>query len=170
MQRRLTRTLLLFGGCLLIGLNSVQAQASADKMRAVFLYSFAKYVEWNHQGGITLGVYGEDAVLKTLENNLTNKTVNGGKVKIRKITSPTEAQSCHLVYLPASNSKKLTSLLNMSGTNGVLIVSEEDLARQGANISFVQQGAKLGFVINKRRMEQSGLKISSALYTLGKTI
>jgi hypothetical protein len=52
----------------------------------------------------------------------------------------------------------------------ILIVTEEDLIAEGASISFEMKNSKLNFIINKKKTEESGLKVSSALLSMGTVI
>ena len=54
--------------------------------------------------------------------------------------------------------------MNPSNT---LLVTEDDLINQGAAISFVLINSKLKFKINKIKVEQAGLKVSSTLLAVG---
>lgn len=150
--------------------QSLQAQASEDKMKAVFLYSFVKYTEWGHTDDITIGIYGDPTILEILQKDLPNKKVQGKEVKVKQINSPAEVSACQVVYLPKDNSSQLSKVADASDKKPVLIVTEENLASKGASISFMKQGTKLGFILNKKVLESHKLKVVSTLYNLGKVI
>ncbi|SDK63196.1 protein of unknown function [Catalinimonas alkaloidigena] len=165
----LSLVLMLGGGLGKAGL--LRAQASEDKVKAVFIYSFVKYVEWNHPGSIiTIGVYGNDDVLSILQNDLPGKKLQGKSIEARRIQSASEAQECQVVYLPKTNSAHLSEVVAATRRKESLVVTEEDLAAQGAGISFVKHDSKLGFVINKKVLELNQLKVVPTLYNVGKVL
>nr|WKN40267.1 YfiR family protein [Tunicatimonas sp. TK19036] len=147
------------------------AQTTEDKMKAVFLYSFTKYVDWSHSDDqIVIGVYGNNTVLNILQKDMKGKKVQGKDVVAKSITTPSEVQSCQVVYLPKSNSSQLSEVVSTSAKQGILVVTEENLAAQGAGISFTKQSSKLGFVLNKKVLEANQLKVMTALYNMGKVL
>ena len=157
------------------GLEATQqlhAQTTEDKMKAVFLYSFTKYVDWSQSDDqIIIGVYGgSNTVLDILQKDLKDKRVQGKDVVAKSINTPLEAQSCQVVYLPESSSAQLSEVVSASAKQGILVVTEENLAAQGAGISFTKQSSKLGFVLNKKVLEMNQLKVMTALYSMGKII
>lgn len=140
-----------------------QAQVSTRKLEAIYMYNFTKYINWQNAGGEghTIGVWEESEVASELQANLKNK--DGIVVKVIKTAE--EAKNCEIVYLPKTKSGKLNELMSAAG-NDVLIVTEEDLASQGASVSFVLDGSKLRFKINQSALSKAGLQASSSLLSL----
>jgi hypothetical protein len=91
----------------------------------------------------------------------------GKKIKVITINSASESASCHLVYIPRSNDKKAGEFINQMDISNTLLVTEDDLIKKGAAISFVLINSKLKFKINKTKVEQAGLKVSSTLLAVG---
>jgi hypothetical protein len=85
-----------------------------------------------------------------------------------EISNPSEVSNCHIAYIPSQSdykqSAELVRKLNLSNT---LLVTEDDFAERGAAISFILQGKKMRFKINKNKIEESGLKVSSSLISIG---
>jgi hypothetical protein len=77
-----------------------------------------------------------------------------------------EAAACRIVYLPASNSGAIADLkLAVVGKN-VLIVSEDDLIKHGAGISFIVEDDRLRFKLRKAVLKAAGLEASEGLLKL----
>ena len=139
------------------------AQVSTRKLEAIYMYNFTKYINWQHAGGEghTIGVWEESEVASELEANLKNK----GGIVVKVIKTAAEAKKCEIVYLPKTKSGQLNTLMKAAG-NDVLIVTEEDLASEGASVSFVLDGSKLRFKINQGALNKAGLQASSSLLSL----
>lgn len=65
-----------------------------------------------------------------------------------------------------SNSRSLSLLTTELSGKTVLIVTEEDLIRKGAAISFVVEDDKLRFKVKKKELDQAGLVASDGLLKL----
>jgi hypothetical protein len=72
--------------------------------------------------------------------------------------------------MPKSNKKKIVDLLTAANVSNTLVVTEDDMMDDGAAISFVFEHAKMNFKISKAKIEQSGLKVSSSLLSMGITV
>ena len=143
------------------------SQISTYKIQAIFLYNFTKYVNWPQPGNtIVIGVVGDSDLMVELNTNLKGKKAGTKTFDIRQLKSTEEAAQCNLVYLPSVRSKELKDLMNIVKGKGVLIVTEEDLADQGAGISFLQVEQKLRFKINSKVLKEAGLQASSGLLGL----
>ncbi|MEQ9442398.1 MAG: YfiR family protein [Cyclobacteriaceae bacterium] len=138
------------------------AQISTRKLEAIYLYNFTKYINFPTTSGYTIGVLQDQEITSELQENLESK----GGIDVKTINTVGEAENCHIVYVPKTKSSQLTALVSKLNKAGVLIVTEEDLANQGAPVSFVIDGSKLRFKINKLALEQSGLQASSSLLSL----
>ena len=142
--------------------TSSYAQISTRKLEAIYLYNFTKYINFPTTSGFKIGVLQETEIADELQNNLKSK----GSIEVKMISSIGEAQNCNIIYIPRTRSSHLNELVSQVSKSGVLIVTEEDLANQGAPVSFVIDGSKLRFKINKLALEQTGLQASSSLLSL----
>ena len=140
-----------------------QAQVSTRKLEAIYLYNFTKYINWQKAtNAYTIGVLGDSEIAQELEANLKSK----GGITVKTINSVAEGKNCEIVYLPKSKSASLSDLVRELNNQGVLIVTEDDLAAQGASVSFVLDGSKLRFKINQQALNDAGLQASSSLLSL----
>lgn len=144
------------------------AQSNVYKLHSLFIYNFTKHIQW-HQGAgsFTIGVYGSDIAYKVIEENLAAKRVWSQPINLVKLTDGSSTANCHIIYAPKSNKNKIISLIEATDNKNKLIVTEEDMMEFGAQISFYLKENRLNFKISKNRCEANGLKVSSALLTLG---
>jgi hypothetical protein len=163
----------VLGLCMIGIMNEVRAQeTSIYRLQSLFIYNFTKHIKWENVEGqtFTVGIYGNTEALKEINANLSSKMVWGKNIKVVAINSAAEASRCHIVYLPKSNRKKVTDFMGTLPTTNTLIVTEEDLTTEGAAISFVLNETKVGFKVNKDRLEGAGLKVSTSLMSLSTSV
>ena len=148
-----------------------QNDATIYRLQALFIYNFTKHIKWDASDDrpFTIGIFSStkhDAYI-FLKKNLENKMCWGKNIKVIAINSATETAGCHLVYIPKVKDKAAPEFINQMDHSNILLVTEDDLIKQGAGISFVLINSKLKFKINKTKVEQAGLKVSSTLLAVG---
>jgi len=153
----------------LICLFTTVALAQESKFQAIFLYKFIENVSWpDSKKELMIGFLGDSEVQQELEKMLAAR--GNSNFTVKKIT-PLDADYCDVIFVPANQNSGFVSLLEKTGRKSILIVTESsDLAKKGAGISFVKDGTKLSFAINKSSIEARSLKVSFTLLTLGKEI
>ena len=164
------RIILLF---LLAAIFSISAysQSNVYKLHSLFIYNFTKHIEWKQSGSeFTIGVYGSDIAYDVLKESLANKRVWNQPINLIKLEDGSNISRCQLVYAPKSNKNKIVSLLEASNHNNVLIVTEDEVFEFGGQICFYLKENRLNFKISKKLCEEDGLKVSSALLSLGTQI
>ncbi len=171
MERKLRIMMVATAMLMAVGFTEVFSQtASVYRIQSLFLYNFSKHVKWENTEGatFTIGVYGNKQAFEQIREGLKNKRTWGNFIKVIEITSPADVSQCHILYLPKSNKKKVVEFIRASGNvSNTLIVTEDDLVKEGAAISFIFQQSKMNFKISKDRIEQCGLKVSSSLVSIG---
>jgi len=156
---------------IVIGIREAFSQGdNLYRMQSLFLYNFTKHVKWEASSGggaFTIGIYGNKAALAEIKKNLESKQVWGRNINIVEIQSASDASNCHIAYIPRSNKKRATELISAVDPQNTLVVTEDDMMSDGAAISFVFVQSKMNFKISKEKIEQSGLKVSSSLMSIG---
>lgn len=147
----------------------VAAQTSSyGELQAAYLYNFAKYITWPGEiSTFKIGVLGDAQIMDDLQKVLKGKKVAGREIELKKISTPEEIKDYHIIYLSSDVSKELPSLLQGTLKKGILFVTEDDLAKKGATISFFVEDERLRFKINKKTLDDSGLKVADGLLKLG---
>ena len=151
------------------GLSQAFAQESSIyRLQSLFLYNFTKHVKWeNESSAFTIGIYGSPAAFSEIKSNLESKIVWGKNINVIQINSAADVSTCNIAYLPKSNKKKIVDLLSSADFSNTLVVTEDDMMDDGAAISFVFEQSNMKFKISKAKIEQSGLKVSSSLLSMG---
>ena len=148
--------------------SHTMAQSNVYKLHSLFIYNFTKHIQWQQgTGSFTIGIYGSDIAYKVMEENLANKRVWSQPINLVMLSDNSNTANCHLIYAPKSNKNKIISLIESVDPKNKLIVTEEDMLEFGAQISFYLKESRLNFMISKDKCEANGLKVSSALLTLG---
>ena len=180
MIRKIIRPILVMGIC--VSMSSwppVRAESAAHReylIKAAFLYNFAKFIDWpaeafpNDRTPLTLCIFGEDPFGVALES-IKGKTVKGRKLVIQHSTRVEDLEQCHILFVSASEEKRLRPIL--SGLRGKTILTVSDMngfARRGGIINLVTEKSKIRFEVNVEVTELAGLKISSKLLKLAKIV
>jgi hypothetical protein len=147
------------------------------QVKAAFLYNFAKFVEWPagaFQGptdSMILCVVGDDPFGESLDTVVRGETLNGRPLVVHRTRNVYEIQDCHIVFVPRSEQGRQEKILEDLRNRGALTVGEADgFLTGGGIIRFVLEQNRVRFDINLQAAESSGLKLSSKLLRLARTI
>jgi hypothetical protein len=153
------------------------AQTNEYQVKAAFLYNFAKFVEWPQEAfaqpdaPIVLGVLGEEPFGGALDQVIKGKAVNGHPLAIKRLKWGGKLRECHILFICASERKRLPAIFEQIKGAGILTVGEtEAFTQQGGIINFTLVDNKVRFEINTDMAEQARLKISSRLLALAKGV
>jgi hypothetical protein len=151
--------------------------AKEQDVKAAFVYNFLKFVEWpanrfqETNAPIVIGVVGESPITAVLETAVQNHKINGRSLVVKVVETPEDARTTLLLFIPASEDKRLGDLLPALAGSGVLTVGEsEAFAKHGGIINFVLPEDQVRFEINMTSAERAGLKISAQLQKLARTV
>lgn len=166
--------LLLTGG----GLAWADARSDLeDQVKAAFLFNFTKFVEWPADAfegpgdPVTVCVAGEDAVGESLDAQVQGESVNSRRLVVHRTRSLAELRGCHLVFVPASERRRQREILTSLQGTGILTVGDAaGFLTDGGIIRFVLDQNRVRFEINRAAAEASGLKLSSKLLRLARTV
>lgn len=150
---------------------------SEYEVKAAFLFNFLKFIEWptDHltQAGspILIGILGEDPFDDALDQVVRGKAIDGRPVLIKRAKTVEPLRSCHIVFVSRSERKRLSQITSELSDAGVVTVSDtEEFLERGGIINFVIENNRVRFDINKRIADRAGLKISSKLLVLAKSV
>lgn len=146
-------------------------------VKAVFLYNFAKFIEWPpHLSGdgndpIALCVVGEDPFGEVLEQTIQGKTVNGHELVIERFKRGQDARGCQIAFISSSERARLRPLLeSLKGTSVLTVGETQGFAQLGGVINFTVEDNNVRFEVNVEAAERAGLRISSKLLSLAKIV
>jgi hypothetical protein len=160
--------------CLLACMPAVGFSAVADEVlvKAGFLLNFAKFVEWPAASELfEFCIIGHDEMASLLETQLAGKSILSRPIAIRKGPSSRELSSCSIVYIGRAEKKMVPQIANSIAGKQILTVSEfPELGAKGITISFFSDEERIRFEIHLGAMKRSGLKISSKLLQVARTV
>jgi hypothetical protein len=150
-------------------------QATEYQIKAVFLLNFTKFIDWppaaftDSEAPIAVCILGDDPFGNSLDQTLEGELVNGRKMTTQRIKRAPPPKACQVLFVGRSE-KELSKTLSGLGA-GVLTVGEgESFVRAGGMIAFVIEDRRVRFEINRRVAENAGLKLSSKLLNVAKSV
>ena len=173
-----TLTTRILGFTVAAGALLAQGEAPLEyQVKAAFLYNFARFVEWpagqpgEGGGPIVACVFGKDPFGATLDQTLEGKTVNGRAIVARRATGLAELKRCQIVFISASEKKRMAEILQSLASGGVLTVGETDhFGEHGGMVNFTREQNKVHLEINPEAAARAGLRISSQLLKLARVV
>jgi hypothetical protein len=151
--------------------------AGEYQVKALFLYNFAKFVDWppsnfaSPQDSFTLCVVGEDPFGGELDRAVVDKTIKGRRVSVKRISNAQDARACQIAFIGSTNEKRVKKLLEELSFASVLTVGDgSGFTDWGGIVKFTLDDNKIRFEINIDAAERARLKISSQLLSLAKTV
>lgn len=141
------------------------------ELKAAFLYNFSLFTEWPQQPSILkLCVMGKDPFGGAIRN-VAEKTVHGAALKVLRVSSITEARTCQLLFVAASERDRLNQISEQLRYDPVLTVTESDgYDQRQAMIVMVNADHHVEFDINQTAAQQAGLRLSSRLLKLARKV
>jgi len=145
------------------------------EVKAAFLLNFAKFIEWpptafaDSQSALEICLLGRDPFGHALDDLVQGEAVNGRKLLVRRLSAPPGPQSCQIVFVDPEM-KDMKTVLDALGP-GVLTVSEgEHFLREGGMIALVLDNRRVRFDINQAASDNHGLKFSSKLLSVARSV
>lgn len=183
-RRRIrTRSVRLFAALLLATLFHVsavrpQTEESAEyQLKAAFLFNFAKFVQWppnsfaNPQSEFGICVLGDDPFGRSIDDVLRGKAIGEHPVMISRYKTLPEMTHCQMVFVSASEKKRLPEILAaLKGTSTLAVGETDGFAASGGVIQFTLEEQRVRFIINLDAAERANLQISSKLLALAKLV
>jgi len=147
------------------------------RLKAAFLFNFTRFVEWPAQAfkssrdPIAICLVGKNPFGDTLADSVNGKISQNRPLIVIPIADPAQAATCHVLFVPASERKKLGLLLDATAGRGVLTVGEtESFLADGGVISLKLDDRKIRIQVNPGAADQQHLKISSKLLSLAEIV
>ena len=141
------------------------------RVKAEFLYNFARFVEWpegsqdQDREAVVIGILGEDPFGPTLESIIHGKNVGGKRLRVKRMEHlAEETGGCHLLFISRSQTQHLAEILRRVQGRSVLTVGDsEGSARRGTVSGFLIEDETVPFEVNLQAAERAGIKINSRL-------
>jgi len=145
------------------------AEVPEYRLKAAFLYSFAKFVDWPEGSlgepgdPITIGIY-DPVPFKGFIKDLQDSKAKQRPVIVRYGRKAADFEGCHIVFLNAPDDLLIKALLRHFRNRPVLTVGERSgFARWGGVVNFRLREDRLRLEINRTAAERAGLRLSAQL-------
>ncbi len=150
------------------------ASSQMSQFKALFLFNFAKNVNWPDNGGspdFVITVIGNNELAEELKGLAKIRKINNSNLVIKEARNAEEISDSHIIYISTTQSSLMPIVASYQKDKPVLIVADKQgLCAQGAAISFFTATGKLKFEICPRNVESHGLKFSQRLVALGNVV
>lgn len=164
------RIILICMFVLTVGKSYAQSEAEESSLKAAFLYNFTHFIEWDDNvfpDEFVIGVVGNSLIDEPLEEIAKTRKVNSKKIVIRYYKTSAEVEKCNILFISKNCKASLSEFLTKPELKKTLIIGEkEEFAQNGAGINFVIVDKKLKFEVNKKSLDEAGLKVSAQLLKL----
>ena len=147
------------------------------RIKATFLYNFAKFVEWrpssfsDASAPLRICVFGQDPFGQELRDITSEKTVNGRQLQVYQVVDLQLARTCHILFIASSEKAQLKRIFeDLRGTDVLTVGDTKGFAELGGIINFVLEDDRVHFEVNRKAADQAGLKISSKLLSVAKRV
>jgi hypothetical protein len=149
-------------------------------LKAAFLYNFTLYTEWpeaafSEPNTLTICLLGEDLFGVHLDA-LAAKKSQGRQIKVKRLgsapqVSASDAKVCNVVYIAASDAATLAKAAAVLGKRNLLTVGERASSEgKFPLITIFPSGSRFGFDIASTEAQANGLKMSSNLLRLARSV
>ena len=152
-----------------------QGALTEYQVKAAYLFNFLKFVDWPEDAfpdplaPIVIAVVGDDPFGPSLPQVVIGKTVQGRDLVIRAYREGENLRSAHILFISASEKKRVPAILSSLRGSSVLTVADMDgFLECGGMIQFVSESNRVRFSINADAARRGRLQVSSKLLSLSK--
>jgi uncharacterized protein DUF4154 len=151
-----------------------RTEVAADvKVKAGLLYNFAKFAVWPAlpaETPIVLCVVGAEEIAAVLTDTVRGVSITGHAVEVRRPENSGSWRSCHLLFLADAASRVGDGVKPIRALPVLTVSDGKGFSRAGGVIEFYIQDGRMRFTVNLDALDRAGLRLSSRLLGLSKTI
>ena len=160
---------------LMSALLVVQGQrASEYQLKAVFLFNFAQFVDWQPaaaQAPLLIGILGDDPFGTFLDETVRGERVGVRPIEIRRYREIREIETCNILFISRSETERVGQILAALQNRPILTVSDgEEFAQRGGMIQFVNDKSRIRLRINLEAAQAANIVISSKLLRVAEIV
>jgi hypothetical protein len=146
-----------------------------NDVKAAFLYNFTKFVEWPAPSPpdepFRICALADQAFIAALDRTLADESVAGRQLVRAEARSEGIARRCAILYVGSGYAEQGAPLLAAVRDLPVLTVGEgSQFVKHGGGIGFLLENNRVRFDISLRAVQRSGLKVSSKLLRVARTV
>jgi hypothetical protein len=170
----LTKRRFAFAALLFLSAPGCRGQDGANRLeyqvKAAFLFNFLKFVEWPPGAGDApwvIGVLGHDPFGEVLDQTVRGKIVSGRPVEVRRYSRLSDVKGCNILFIGGADFGRI----GIPAQQGMLTVGEAPgFLKAGGTINFYIEDNRVHFEIQPAVARTAGLRLSSQLLKLGRTL
>ena len=154
---------------------SLNGQVDEYRLKAAFLFNFAKFVEWPRQtfkspsDPIVICILGRNPFGSILGETIGGKSAGGRTFAVRQLSESQGVAGCTILFVSASAAQRFRD--RSRENSGILTVGETPaFAACGGIIAFKLEHGTIQFQINTTAAERAQLQISSKLLSLAEVV
>jgi hypothetical protein len=177
LRRAFTIGVIIHGLCFAFSVPTPAQTVEESRVKAAYLYNFAKFVEWPSGAFRTpadpavICIVGDDRTSDVLEPAISGKKANGRRVEARRPHSSAEFKSCHILFIAFSDRERIAQLLNeLQGSSVLTIGQSGQFIPLGGMINLALNHATIELEIDPEASNAVGLKISSRLLVVARLV
>jgi hypothetical protein len=153
------------------------AQATLENdVKATFLYNFTKFIEWPPSAGsegnpLRLCVLADPEFTRAVDRTIAGESVDGRPLERIEPASVDDVRRCAILYVGPTHLTRAARFLVAARQLPVLTVGEGSrFIDQGGAIAFVLEHNRVRFDISNTAVQRSGLKASSKLLRVARSV
>jgi hypothetical protein len=160
---------------LISALLLVQGQrASEYQLKAVFLFNFAQFVDWQPaaaQTPLLIGILGDDPFGSFLDATVRGERVGVRPIEIRRSRQLADIDTCNILFISRSENDRVEEILAAVQNRPILTVSDgDDFAKRGGMIQFVNDKNRIRLRVNLEAAQAANVTISSKLLRVAEIV
>jgi hypothetical protein len=147
-------------------------------VKAVFLYTFGRFIEWppntypNKDAPFVIGVLGKNPFGESLDRIAKIRKIDGRPIKISYFQSLVEYRPCQILFVPKTTPpEEQTIVIKRLENQPVLLVGEEaNFTRQGGTLNFFLEQDSIRFELNAETVKRQHLSIDAKMLQLASLV
>jgi hypothetical protein len=143
------------------------------KVKAAFLYTFVKFIEWPPEAfagpssTTTICILGDDPFGSFLDDAAKANSVADRPLIVLRIANLPAPRECRILFIAASERRRMTALLAAASTPGLLTVGDTvEFAAQGGVIALRLDGKRIRLLVNLTSADKAQLRGSPRLLSI----
>jgi hypothetical protein len=147
-------------------------------VKAAFLYSFGRYVEWP-AGALgpagapfTIGVLGGDPFHGALDEIARTRKLQGRPLAVRYFASWADYRPCQVLFIAGNVplEQQEAAVRKLRGAAVLLVGETEGFAARGGGVNFYREQQNVRFEINVEALRGQRLQINAKLLSLARPV
>lgn len=147
--------------------------ATADQIKAAFLYNFTRFVEWppgaysSPSAPFVICVVGNKPLADYLQELVVDEVAANRPISVHFYPDPEPVRSCNILFLSDRVAAKVRDDISAYAKNSTLTVSDAgNFLHWGGMVRFYTENNKIKIQINASKTRSANLQVSSKLLSV----